>query len=50
MERSNETTRFLREVDYPDNLFKRWGISLNDGNRGLATQDLEKISQQLPPL
>ena len=50
MTHNAETIRALRERGYPDNIFSRWGIILDDGNRKQAKDDLEKLLANLPSL
>ena len=50
MTHTAETTRSLREIGYPDNIFQRLGIVLDDGNRERAKVDLERLLAELPTL
>ena len=50
MKSTTETSRSLSEIGYPDNVFLRLGITLCDGNREQAKDDLEKLLAELPLL
>lgn len=50
MKSTTETSRSLSEIGYPDNVFLRFGITLCDGNRDQAKEDLERLLAELPVL
>ena len=50
MKSTTETSRSLSEIGYPDNVFRQWGIIINDRNRKQAKDDLEILLAELPTL